>query len=355
MRLQPSEPLRFQPGPHPALAANDASERDLWREWDVLADRMAAPPFLRPAWFVAWQRAYGDGDLRVLSVREGDRLAGVLPIEVRGRATLSPTNTHTPLFGPIAESPEVERALATELLHQCGGRIELCYLDPGTTFADSLRGSDRVVRVDTVLRSPHLSLAEDAPKPPRKLLKELRRQRRRLEEQGLVDVTVHETVRGIESAIEEFVHVEASGWKAEQGTAIASRDASARFYEEIARWAAQLGWLRLYFLRLEGRPIAAEFDIECAGALYALKSGFDPEFRAFGPGQLLTGECIAAATEAGLSTYEFLGTDEPYKLMWTSATRERVRMQAFPPTVAGRAQALSRTRVRPLARRLLRR
>ena len=169
-----------------------------------------------------------------------------------------------------------------------------------------------------------------------------------------MEVIVHTTSEGLEAALDEFVALESSGWKADEGTAISSRDASRRFYLEIARWAAERDWLRLTFLRLDGRAVAAELDLRCGGSMYALKSGFDPEFRTFGPGQLLTLDCLQGTFADGLQSYEFLGTDEPYKMTWTDTTRERVRVRSFRRTVAGDLDALARHHARPVIRRLRR-
>jgi CelD/BcsL family acetyltransferase involved in cellulose biosynthesis len=358
--------MRFQPMPL-AGGATAPESRDLWREWDLLAERLSAPPFLRPGWFGAWHDAYGEGELRILSVRRGDELAGVMPVEIKGSATLSPTNTHTPLYGPLADGPELEGALVRELLATAAGRIELAYADPAARWFSLLRDAlpgqkrseRRSVMVETVTRPPYVSTAGgwDAYRAQRsrKFLKEVARLRRRLAEHGAVEFDVHSTVAGVDAALDEFVALESSGWKAREGTAIASREASGRFYRNLARWAAERGWLRLAFLRLDGRAIAAELDIACAGALYSLKSGFEPEYRAFGPGQLLTHDCVKLAFDDGLASYEFLGTDEPYKMSWTASTRERVRLRSFPRTVSGDLSALARHHARPLVRRLRRR
>ena len=79
--------------------------------------------------------------------------------------------------------------------------------------------------------------------------------------------------------------MEGSGWKTR--TAIASRPDTRRFYRDVARWAAGRGWLRLGFLRLDGRALAFDFCLEHAGTHYLLKTGFDPAFRAYGPGMLM--------------------------------------------------------------------
>jgi CelD/BcsL family acetyltransferase involved in cellulose biosynthesis len=367
MFRSPPDPLRFEHATDEVRVGSVRGPIDLDSDWDTLADRVGAPPFLRPGWFAAWHRAYGNGTLEVLRVRDEGRLVGVLPVELRDGATLSPTNTHTPVFGAIAASPDAERALARKLLDVAEGRIEFAYVETSSTLLATLRemlrsakrSERRSVLTEVVARPPYVATAGgwDAylAGRSRKLLKDIRRRRRRLEEVGTVEVTVHSSVHGLTEALDEFVALEASDWKAVEGTSIGSRGASRRFYAEIAHWAARRGWLRLIFLRLDGRPVAAEFDLECGGSLYALKCGFDSEYRSFGPGQLLNHDCIKMAFDGGLSSYEFLGTDEPYKMFWTDTTREQVRVRSFRRTVSGDLAALARHHARPLARRLRRR
>src|SRR5262249_41813831 len=43
----------------------------LAREWEELADRVQAVPWVRPGWVAAWWRAFGKGALEVLAVRRG--------------------------------------------------------------------------------------------------------------------------------------------------------------------------------------------------------------------------------------------------------------------------------------------
>jgi CelD/BcsL family acetyltransferase involved in cellulose biosynthesis len=272
------------------------------------------------------------------------------------------------MFGPVAESDAAEESLARQLLaDSVGGRLELAYVDPGARWLASMteilrrarRAERRSVLNEIVTRPPYVAIDGDWERylaaRTRKFVKDLRRLRRRLAERGEVEVTMHSSAEGLDDALAEFVALEASGWKERAGTAISSRDASRRFYADIARWAAERDWLRLAFLRLDGRAIAAELDLECAGGLYALKSGFDPEYRAFGPGQMLTHDCLEWAFAEGLSSYEFLGTDEPYKMHWTDTTHSRARVRSFRRTVSGDLSALARHHARPLVRRLRRR
>jgi CelD/BcsL family acetyltransferase involved in cellulose biosynthesis len=87
-------------------------------EWDELADRTAAMPWVRPGWIAAWRRAFGHGALQLLTVRQGGRLCGVLPLERRFGELRSPTNPQTPGFCLLAKGSAIRRTLANLLLCQ---------------------------------------------------------------------------------------------------------------------------------------------------------------------------------------------------------------------------------------------
>jgi len=57
-------PAKGVQGPRPQLRSSPRPEvagsiSPLAAEWDDLADRTSAPPFLRPGWFAAWEEAFG--------------------------------------------------------------------------------------------------------------------------------------------------------------------------------------------------------------------------------------------------------------------------------------------------------
>jgi CelD/BcsL family acetyltransferase involved in cellulose biosynthesis len=324
-------------------------------EWDGLAERLVAPPFAYPGWFAAWYDAFGRGEPRVLAARTAGSLAAVLPLERHRGVLRAAANWHTPLFCAPAE-PGALPELAAALLDLRARRRDLLMLDPADPLLPLLRTPRAVERV--VARQPWVNATgswEDYESGlGRKMRKELRRQRRRLEEQGEVRFEFAGGGERLEGLLEEGFGIEGSGWKSERGTAIASDAAVGRFYRGVARWAHARGWLTLAFLRVAGRPVAFDMHIEAGGSAYVLKGGFDPRWARFSPGSVLTHESLRRAFESPeLHTYEFLGSDDAYKLAWTAATRDRVRLQSFPATPPGAIERLAWTRGRPLAKRAL--
>ena len=60
----------------------------------------------------------------------------------------------------------------------------------------------------------------------------------------------------LDEGLAEVIRVEELAWKGGRGTAIASQQDTREFYGDVARWAAERGWLRIHMLRLDGDPIA---------------------------------------------------------------------------------------------------
>jgi CelD/BcsL family acetyltransferase involved in cellulose biosynthesis len=331
-------------------------------EWDELADRVGAGPFQRPGWFDAWMRAFGGGDsLAVLTARRDGGLVGAVPVLRRRRRVSSPTNWHTPSFDAVAEDDSVAGELARELVARGSSALDVSFLDPegpfGARAREEAQDAGRRTIWRPVLRSPYLDLSGDFESYEAgldtKYKRELTRRRRRLEELGEVGIEFTDGRTELERQLEEGFAVEGSGWKERRGTAIASHPGTQAFYTDVARWAAQRGWLDLGFLRLDGRALAFAYLIVLGGVVHVVKVGFDPEQRKFAPGSLLTRAAIERAYERGMARYDFLGAEDRYKLDWTDQVRERVRLQAFDSSPAGLGGYLAWRYGRPAVKRLL--
>jgi CelD/BcsL family acetyltransferase involved in cellulose biosynthesis len=328
-------------------------------DWDDLADRANALPWLRPGWIARWWRAFGKGRLHIIAVRSGGRLTGVLPLYEHRGVLRSPTNWHTPEFGAVAESGDAND-LVTELFAKRPRRVHLGWLDrerPG--FAEGRRSAQSAgyrVIVRTLERSPYVatngSWESYEEGLSSRFLRELRRRRRLLEARGQVTLHVSTGAERLDELLDEGFRVEALAWKGERGSAIESQPTTDAFYREIAHWAKQRGSLRLAFLRLDGAPFAFDYCIEEYGVHYLLKTGYDPAYRRYAPGQQMRYSMVQRAFAEGLESYEFLGADESWKLEWSQTARDRTLLQAFSPTPAGRLEWAVFAFGRPLAKRV---
>jgi CelD/BcsL family acetyltransferase involved in cellulose biosynthesis len=330
-------------------------------EWDRLALDVEAPPFTRPGWISAWWDAFGSGTLELLAARRDGRLVGVLPLVRRRRATLSPTNWHTPEFGSVAVDDSAMLALYEVAFRSRPRRLDASFLAREAHDAELLSKAAGRYRLITrvVLSSPYVPVDRDWDSYWTSLSKNLRstvrRCRNRLADRGEVTVEVADGRERLDSLLEDGFRLEASGWKGEEGTAIVSQPETRRFYEAVCHWAAQVGILRLAFLRVDGEAVAFNLSLEAEGRHYLLKPGHDAALDSLGPGTVLTAEMVERSFSLGLRAYEFLGRADRYKLRWTDSCHDLLRVQAFAPTPSGALERVVQTRGRETAKRLLKR
>lgn len=315
-------------------------------EWEALADRTRASPFLRPGWMRIWQTHFSTRPVKVLVVRRRERVAALVPFVHRRRTLASPTNFHTPEFGALAEDAAAAAFLFDRLLSLPHDAVSLAFVEQGGWVEQACLAAAARLRHRTLVRvqqqAPFVTLEGRAwsaieAQLGGKLRADLRRRARRLADAGRVTLEVSDGRDRLDQLLSDGFGVEPSGWKRERGSAITSRAQTEGFYRDAARWAATRGVLRLAFLRLDGRAVAFQFGVEEGGVYYLLKGGYEPSFHACAPGKLLAGRMIARACELGLRRFEFLGTSEPWKREWASGHTPRVAVSAFAPSPLGLA------------------
>jgi CelD/BcsL family acetyltransferase involved in cellulose biosynthesis len=123
--------------------------------------------------------------------------------------------------------------------------------------------------------------------------KELRRQRNRLAEEGTLTFDRIEGREGLAAWTDEFLALEAAGWKGAQRSALASAADTRAFFAETLAGAAAAGRLERLALRLDGRAIAMLANFITAPGAYSFKTAFDEDYARFSPGMLLQLENLA--------------------------------------------------------------
>lgn len=121
-----------------------------------------------------------------------------------------------------------------------------------------------------------------------KKLKELRRQRNRLAEHGAVSFEVARKPEEVAAAIETFLALEASGWKAQRGTALLQHEGDAAFVRRAALALAETGQCEIVSLRAGSTPVAAAIVLRHRDRAFYFKLGVDERFAKMSPGVQLT-------------------------------------------------------------------
>jgi CelD/BcsL family acetyltransferase involved in cellulose biosynthesis len=306
------------PSPQPASAARSTRhgiEIDILRAqavgqfadaWaDLAARSLELNIFFEPEFALPGLTHFGVGHrLRIVfawnSAAEPRQLVGVLPVVLprfsRGSCCRGWLHDQAVLGTPL-----VDRSCPSEALDAMIDAIGRSYpglgvlllpLIPkaGPTFAllqvSAGRRNHKLTLLDeherAVLRAPYRDpLSSHA-------AGELRRQRRRLMESGSLAYRSRQDTSGVVGAMEDFLALEAHGWKGRRKSALASSPATAAFARDMARRMGRAGKLSIDSLELSGHPIAMGVILKSGGRAFFWKTAFDEAHAGRSPGVLFT-------------------------------------------------------------------
>jgi CelD/BcsL family acetyltransferase involved in cellulose biosynthesis len=285
-------------------------------EWNQLATVAAEPNAFSEHWFVAASlRTMAAGrDIRLIEVRRGPRLIGLLLIELaRGYAHLPVRIVrnwcHDQAFlgTPLVAAGE-ERAFwaaAIAALNEADwapGLFHLRGLAEDGPVHRGLAGAAIVHReVRAFLESDLDPAAYYAQAVRQKKRKEIRRLGNRLAELGPVAARTLDDRGELAAWCEAFLALEKAGWKGREGSALACAPATELFFRETLAAAWDAG--RLQFLRLDlaGRPIAMLVNFLTPPGSFSFKTVFDEGFARFSPGVLIQLENLAILDRPGIA------------------------------------------------------
>jgi CelD/BcsL family acetyltransferase involved in cellulose biosynthesis len=285
--------------------------------WKSLAARAAEPnPFFDPAFITAAAAAMRDPRRLVMVLVW--RGSGRTPDDLVGLAAFRVSRTATHLWLPVLEAlahdyaflatpavggSEVEPILAAMLdavaaMPALPKVIFLPHMGDGGPVMAGLRAvADRrrspieviATRQRALLRPSQAEAGRSASgwAPSSSTRKKWRQHRRRLAELGPLATTRHRTAIEVAEVLEEFLKLEASGWKGRNGTAVAGEPARADFVRSAFRDMAGAGHVDIAALRLDGRAIAIQVMLRAGAGVFTWKIAYDEALGDYSPGTLL--------------------------------------------------------------------
>lgn len=125
--------------------------------------------------------------------------------------------------------------------------------------------------------------------------RELQRLRRRLADLGRLETRLLRPDEDVNPWIDQFLALEASGWKGVQRTALACVARERAFFTTVVRRAHACGKLMMLGLFLDDRPLALKCNFRSGPGAFTFKIAFDERFEKYSPGVQLELDNIAAA------------------------------------------------------------
>lgn len=316
-------------------------------EWRVLmAESGSRNPFLAPEWQIAWARHFtAPGELRLLTVRHGERLVALAPFYRResGHGPLTIVRTRLLGRGSREAMTELPQVLCDPQWRRKALRAVVTTLTKAGTDSDWVEvtlGPDQVwlepewlhssdtpwVTVHTgVVATVAMRLPETADELDRVLKRNvtesIRRSENRLRRADAVWEfnAVDEPGRELTEGVDQLIALHSA--RARVGDHLPHTDHFAEpghlaFLREVVPAMAAAGHVQLCSLTVQGKPIASLLVLRAGGGAFFSASGMDPAWWECSPMTLLQRECLRHLILCGDRSVNLSRGPNAAKLRW---------------------------------------
>lgn len=332
-------------------------------KWDAVFQRIAAPGFYH---LLGWWKSYvgallpDDCEFMVALIEYGVQPVCVVPLErrkparagVRVREVGLPRHDHVPLNDvtcrPGLSSSDIltslKRALASD-----GGWDVLVFkwvLD-GSSSSELLKNDPM-----SVVTVSHFCDYLDCSRPYEEIFagfssnfrSNLNKARNKLKRESGVEFTAVSDPSELPRALDDFIRIEASGWKGKRGehTAIQLDASLVKFYRGLIDELGPKGHIVINMLRVGGDLIAAQFCANVGETLYVLKLAYDERWSRVAPGNMLMEWVIQQAGGNGSPRYLNMVNDPAWFKAWGVRSVPLLHVERFNFTPVGIALMLER-------------
>jgi len=255
----------------------------------------------------------GHNDIEALTVYKGTRLVGFCPFIIDkwrwlGAAPVNRAwkNDYVTLTIPLVDRDcalEVVQALVAAMGE--GGKMGCLWLfeefnlegPVGVLFDEVMRTENLSSRIYDEFDRPTLEQGSTFDQHmldhvSKKRRRDLKRNRKRLSENGKIEMRAFTSGPELEQAVEDFLTIEASGWKGERGTALACDENLKAFAKCAFGEKHGKSITRADVLYLDDTPIAVSLAIYIGKTAFTLKCTYDENYRTYSPGLLLEQDII---------------------------------------------------------------
>ncbi|MGH6664953.1 MAG: GNAT family N-acetyltransferase, partial [Pseudolabrys sp.] len=289
-------------------------------EWrDLIARADVANVFMHPL-LLALSACYPDSHIRILLAWQNSggrkRLAGFWAFAAgRPPRSIIPLSVlAAPPFGQaFLASPVIDRDLLDATLQAMFDHIATDASLPKIIALDDMRDDGATTQAlrrvldargsaPAILRRfmrPRLAATLDAKQYLEKALsasrrKKLRQRRRGLAEKGALESKIISEPEAVGRALEDFLRLEAAGWKGRKRTALLCNPPDATFTREMMTALAPHGEAWIHALTLDGRPVSMQIVLRASATAFTWKTTYDEALHDFSPGMLLFEDYTAA-------------------------------------------------------------
>lgn len=300
------------------------SFQEIQTEWEELLSLSPVNTlYLTPQWQQVWWETFGDGKkMAGFYVRSCGNMMAIASLARQGDAVTFMGGPETFDYNDFLVRPGFEAAFFGQLL-QCMEEksfhtltlYSLAENSPTLTYLPE-RARQEGYRVEVTEEdvAPGLALPSTWEEYLALLSKkdrhELRRKFRRLESTENWRWYCLDDEEQINDRLDDFLRLMRMSAKEKELYMTEQRE---HFFRRIAQLTSQMGLLKLFFLEMDGEPVATTLCFDYGSSRLLYNSGYNPEYGYYSVGLLLNALCLGNAIEQGKEYFDFLRGSEPYK------------------------------------------
>lgn len=155
------------------------------------------------------------------------------------------------------------------------------------------------------------------------------------------DLMISRLARIDVATFEDLKEIEAASWKSAARTAKMQTAVERRFFLDVLKKLASIGWLDIWLAKLGEQPAAYLINFSYAGKIWFYNGAYTEDLSAYAVGAVLHQHAIKNAFETRQLEYDFLRGDEEYKSHWTELKKSSYQVLIYKKTVLSFAGAVA--------------
>ncbi|MCJ7508820.1 MAG: GNAT family N-acetyltransferase [candidate division Zixibacteria bacterium] len=312
-------------------------------------------PFLTFEWLVCWWKSYSSGkNLFVLLVKENEEIFALAPLmiervlfrglPVRKLCFMADGNSLLVDFILTNKKEECVKNIL-DFVFQKKAQWDVLALENLSVDCDTFK-----ILVNLLKDDPFLyGIASGSPLPyieinsdwesffatrPKKFREVTRNKQNRLKKIGEVEFERYEKLTP--ELLPILFDIGTKSWKNKKKKAISSTEDKRDFFECLSQTASQKGWLLVWLLKLNKKPIAYEYHLKYKNEVWGLRSEYDETYQEAGPGTVLDRHIVEQIFKSGFKGYDLGWGADFYKLRWTEEIKRHKSLLVFKDNFYGK-------------------
>jgi CelD/BcsL family acetyltransferase involved in cellulose biosynthesis len=341
---------------------NDIEKFQILKEpWDALLRKSTDNNiFLTWEWLFTWWQHYGEGNkLRIIIVREEDKIIGIVPlmettyrqgfIIIKVLENLCSENCD---YSGIILADKNHEALTlimdylARIIKDESLIVRMYHIPENSAFITLLRelypSFLKSFYLDEKQSSQCLSITLPATWDEyfrtlgQKTRGNIKRNTRYLQKDHNVEFKKVTDDNELQENLQTLFELHQKKWGRENILSKFTDPQTRAFYINVSKAFRQNNWLNFSVLDVDGKPESIHWGFIYNDAYWGMTQALDPDHPNYNAGHVHLVKLIEDAIQQGLKKFDFLKGDEPYKDHWTNSQRNNIRITMARSGIRGR-------------------